>query len=77
MIYSRILDFYTHHAVLWPALSILKMLPSTYSIALFVFIFGTILQVYHCGNKSDGTVRQKIGLFIFHSIPLFLVPYLS
>lgn len=75
MNYAKLLDFYTHHAIVWHALSLTNIIPNTYSIALFVFIFGTILQLFHVNKKTDGTIKQKVGLFILHLLPLIIVPY--
>ena len=70
---GKILDFYTNHAIIYHILHLLNIIPSTYLIALLVFIFGTILQLYHDGKQTDGTEEQKARLFALHAIPLFLI----
>lgn len=69
---DKILDFYTYHAFIWHALHYYGII-NTYSIALFVFIFGTVLQIYHHGKTTDGTFRKKCIIFLHHLIPLLLI----
>lgn len=66
-------DFYTNQAIIYHALYYMNLIPSTYSIALFVFLAGTVLQLYHDGKSTDGTEGQKARLFLYHAIPLFFI----
>ena len=72
MNFNKILDFYTYHALGWHILHYFGIM-NTYCIALFVFIFGTILQMYHHGKKTDGTFRKKCIVLLHHIIPLLLI----
>ena len=74
MIYlERLPDMFTIHSYLYHFLHILNIIDSTYSIALFVFIVGTFVQLVHHNKKTDAPTRRKIGLFIIHLLPLFFI----
>lgn len=67
---KRVFDFYTIHAIVYHTLYYAKVIPSTYAIALFVFIGGTMLQLFHHNKETDGTCYQKTRLFLLHAVPL-------
>ena len=66
------LNVYTNQAIIYHILHFLGIIPSTYSIAWFVFIAGTALQVYHHKKPTDGSEEHKARLFVLHLAPLLL-----
>jgi len=66
------LRVYTNQAIIYHVLHFLGIIPSTYSIAWFVFIAGTALQVYHHKKPTDGSEEHKVRLFVLHLAPLLL-----
>lgn len=66
-------DFYTNQAIIYHSLYYMNLIPSTYSIALFVFLAGTLLQLYHDDKPTDGSDGQKTRLFLYHAVPLFFI----
>ena len=71
------LNVYTNQAIIYHILHFLGIIPSTYSIAWFVFIAGTALQIYHHKKPTDGTEEHKARLFVLHLAPLLLLGVLT
>ena len=63
----RCLHFYTIWALFLHLAHILQILPSTYLVALFVFVFGTIVVER---NKKKMRPRNYIITHLLHLLPL-------
>ena len=64
---------FTNQAYIYHILHLSGYINSTYSIALFVFIIGSFLQLYHLNKSTDGTMFQKLFVFMFHLLPLIFI----
>lgn len=73
MIWERFFDFYTHHAVIYHLLFMYGLISSSYYIAQFVLIMGTLVQLYNLGTINDGTSYMKTMVFASHILPALYI----